>query len=380
MSMRLARHHSGPCVTVAVLAVLLALAPPAVAQAPAGPAPAVGTVVVAMRDVTQTAAYVGRVQAMDKVDLRARIVGFLENRLFQEGQRVEKDAPLFVIEQAPYKAVVAQREAALASAQATLKNADLQVSRGRELVRTNNIPQATLDQRIADQGNAAAAVMEAEAALQSARIDLSYTGIYAPFAGRIGRSNFSVGNVVGPDSGILATLVSTDPMHIYFPMPQRSVVQYQRTAEASGVRPPRVRVLLTRADGSRYPHAGELDFADVQVDRGTDTLTLRATIPNPDVLLFDGEFANITLEGATPERALVIPQAALLSDQSGTFVFVVENGRAVPKRVKLGQRLGAEISVTEGLTEGAQVIVEGIQRVRPNAPVQATPAQAMPRG
>jgi membrane fusion protein, multidrug efflux system len=376
--MRLARRHAGSCLALALLAALSA-APPAAAQAPAAPAPSVGTVVVQLRDVTQTAAYVGRVQAMDKVDLRARVVGFLENRLFQEGQKVEKDAPLFVIEQAPYKAIVAQREAALASAQATLKNADLQVSRGRELVRTNNIPQATLDQRIADQGNAAATVLEAEAALQSARIDLSYTGIYAPFAGRIGRANLSVGNVVGPESGVLATLVSTDPMQIYFPMPQRSVVQYQRAMEATGVRPPKVRVLLTRADGSRYPHAGELDFADVQVDRGTDTLTLRAVIPNPDVLLFDGEFANITLEGATPERALVIPQAALLSDQSGAFVFVVENGRAVAKRVKLGQRLGAEIAITEGLTEGAMVIVEGIQRVRPGAPVQATPAQAAPR-
>lgn len=377
--MRLARRHAGSCLALALVAALSA-APPAAAQAPAAPAPAVGTVAVQLRDVTQTAAYVGRVQAMDKVELRARVVGFLENRLFQEGQKVEKDAPLFVIEQAPYKAVVAQREAALASAQATLTNADLQVRRGRELVRTNNIPQATLDQRIADQGNAAAAVLEAEAALQSARIDLSYTGIYAPFAGRIGRSSFSVGNVVGPDSGVLATLVSVDPMQVYFPVPQRAVIAYQRQMAERGTDGSAARVRVTRADGSVYPHVGRIDFSDVQVDRGTDTLTLRASIPNPDGQLTDGEFANITLEGATPDRALVIPQAALLSDQSGSFVFVVENGRAVAKRVKLGQRLGAEIAITEGLTEGALVIVEGIQRVRPGAPVQATPAQAAPRG
>jgi membrane fusion protein (multidrug efflux system) len=379
--MRLARRHAGSCLGLALLAVLLATPPPAAAQAPAAPVPAVGTVAAQLRDVTPTSSMVGRIQAVDRVDLSARVTGFLENRLFTEGQRVEKDAPLFVIEQAPFQAVVAQREAALASAQATLGNANLQVSRGRELVRTNNIPQATLDQRIADQANAAAAVKEAEAALLSARIELSYTGITAPFAGRIGRSAYSVGNVVSPGSGVLATLVSVDPMHVYFPVPQRTVIEYQRRFGADPTNAQaRVLVRVTRADGSQYPLPGQVDFVDVQVDRGTDTLVIRARIPNPEGALVDGEFANVSIEGATPERALVIPQAALLSDQSGAFVFVVENGRAVAKRVKLGQRLGAEIAVTEGLTEGAMVIVEGIQRVRPGAPVQTTPAQAAPRG
>lgn len=363
---------------VAALLVAVAAAP-AVAQQ-AGPAPSVGVLAAELRDVTQTAGYVGRLQAVDKVDLRARVTGFLENRLFEEGRRVEKDAPLFVIEQAPFRATVQQREAALASAQATLKNADFQLARGRDLLRTNAIPAATVDQRIAEQANAAAAVLEAEAQLLLARIDLSYTGISAPFAGRIGRANFSVGNVVSPDSGPLATLVSVDPMHVYFPLPQRIVVQYQRGTQASGTRPPRLKVTITRADGSRYPHAGEIDFVDVQVAPGTDTLTLRAVIPNPDVLLIDGELVNVTLEGSEPQRAVVIPQAALLTDQSGPFVFVVEDGRAVPRRVKLGQQLGAEIAVTEGLEPGSQVIVDGIQRVRPNAPVQARPAQAPPRG
>jgi len=362
------------------LALLIAVALPAAAQPPAGPVPSVGVIAAELRDVTQTAGFVGRVQAVDKVDLRARVTGFLENRLFEEGQRVAKDAPLFVIEQAPFKATVDQREASLASAQATLKNADFQVSRGRELLRTNAIPQATVDQRIAEQANAAAAVQEAQAELEIARINLSYTGIYAPVAGRIGRANFSVGNVVSPDSGVLATLVSIDPMYVYFPVPQRVVVQYQRNAAATGVRPPKVKVLITRADGSRYAHTGEIDFVDVQVAQGTDTLTLRAVLPNPDVLLIDGELVNVTLQDAEPQRAVVIPQAALLTDQGGPFVFVVEDGRAVPKRIKLGQQLGAEVVVSEGLNEGAQVIVDGIQRVRPNAPVQATPAQAPPRG
>lgn len=364
-----------------VLALLLAATPAAAQQAQA-PVPSVGVIAAQLRDVTQSFAYVGRVQAVDTVQLRARVTGFLENRLFTEGQVVAKDAPLFVIEQAPFKATVQQREAQLASAQATLKNADLQVSRGRELVRTNNIPQATLDQRIADQANAAAAVQEAEAQLQLARIDLSYTAIYAPVAGRIGLSTYSVGNVVSPDSGVLATLVSVDPMYVYFPIPQRAFIGYQRRvaerggpADGSGMR-----IRITRADGSVYPQTGRLDFANVQVDRGTDTLTVRATMPNPDGVLTDGEFANVTLEGAEPQRALVIPQAALLSDQGGSFVFVVEGGKAVARRVKLGQRLGAEIVVTEGLDEGAQVIVDGIQRVRPGAPVQSTPAQAPPRG
>lgn len=367
------------------LALALALAafiPPAAAQQAGAPVPVVGVIAAELRDVTRSASYVGRVQAVDTVQLRARVTGFLENRLFTEGSLVAKDAPLFVIEQAPFKATVAQREAQLASATATRENADLQVARGRDLVRTNNIPQATLDQRIADQANAAAAVQEAEAQLQLARIDLSYTAIYAPVAGRIGRSAFSVGNVVGPDSGVLATLVSVDPMYVYFPVPQRAVITYQRAAggAAPGTAERALRVRITRADGSRYDQVGRIDFADVQVDRGTDTLTLRASMANPDGLLIDGELANVTVEGAEPERAVVIPQAALLSDQGGPFVFVVEDGKAVQKRVKLGQQLGAEIALTEGLEPGAQVIVEGIQRVRPNGPVQATPAQASPRG
>lgn len=348
-------------------------------QAAAQPAAvAVGVQAAQLREVTPTQSFVGRVQAVDTVQFVARITGFLQERLFEEGQRVAKDAPLFVIEQAPFQAVVQQREASLASAQATLANATLQVSRGRELVATRNIPQATLDQRIADQTTAAAAVKEAEAALAIARIDLSYTGIYAPFAGRIGRANVSVGNVVSPQSGTLAILVSVDPMHVYFPVPQRVVIEQRRRAAAGGATAAGSRVRITRADGSVYPHAGHIDFADVAVDRSTDTLTLRASLPNPDGLLTDGEFANVTLEGAEAERALVIPQAALLIDQSGAFVFVVEQGRAVPKRLTLGQQLGAEVVVRDGLSEGAQVIVDGIQRVRPNAPVTATPAQPQP--
>jgi membrane fusion protein (multidrug efflux system) len=359
----------------------LALAPGlAFGQQPAAPpAPSVGTVPVQLRDITPTTSLVGRVQSVDTVQLRARITGFLENRLFEEGQRVEKDAPLFVIEQPPFQAVVAQREASLASAQATLANAPLQVSRGRELVRTNNIPQATLDQRIADLGNAQATVKEAEAALLRARIDLSYTGISAPLAGRIGRANISVGNVVSPDAGVLATLVSVDPMHVYFPVPQRTVLEYRRRLAEGGSRePPRVRI--TRADGSVFPQVGVIDFVDVAVDRGTDTLTLRATVPNPDGALTDGEFANVTLEGAQAVQALVIPQAALLADQAGNFVFVVEGGRAVPKRVRLGDRIGPDVVVREGLASGDQLIVDGLQRVRPNAPVQAVPAAPQVRG
>lgn len=361
-----------------LLAAALLLAAPTLAQAPA---PAVGTVLATLRDVTPTSNVVGRIQAVDKVDLRARITGFLEARLFTEGQNVAKDAPLFVIEQPPFQATVAQREASLASAQATLANAMLQVNRGRELVATRNIPQATLDQRIADLGNAQAAVKEAEAALLKARIELSYTGITAPFAGRIGRSAYSVGNVVGPDSGVLATLVSVDPMHVYFPVPQRVVIDYQQKYGADPTNAQaQVLIRVTRADGSLYPHPGRVDFVDVQVDRGTDTLTIRASIPNPDGALLDGEFANVSIEGTEPRRALLIPQAALLADQSGAFVFVVENGRAVPKRVRTGAAIGADITIEQGLGEGAQVIVDGLQRVRPNAPVQASPATPAVRG
>src|SRR5262245_45872802 len=192
------------------------------------PPPAVTLTPVVSRQVTETGDYIGRVTAIDKVDIVARVPGFIEERTFTEGQLVKKGDLLFRIEQATYKAAVEQARATLAKAKATEVNAKLQLERGKELVRNNNIPQATVDQREADQAAAQAGVMEAQAALEQAEINLGYTEIRSPIEGRIGLESFSVGNLVQPSSGKLATIVRQDPVYVLFQASERDVLDYKR--------------------------------------------------------------------------------------------------------------------------------------------------------
>ena len=260
------------------------------ATAATGPPPAVTVISVQPTAVTPGAGFNGRVVAVDDVQLRARVTGFLEQRRFEEGADVETGELLFVIEKAPYQAVVDQRQAELASAEANRVNTAVQLRRGEELVKNKNIPQAEVDERRAADEMAAAGILEAQAALERAQIDLGYTEIHTPIAGRIGRAALSVGNLVGPDSGVLATIVSQDPIYVTFPVSQRQLLEYRRRGDdAAG--PPVVKVTLP--DGTAYEHPGEVNFFDVQVDQGTDTVTVRAAFPNPDRTLVDGQFVNV---------------------------------------------------------------------------------------
>ena len=248
----------------------------------AGPPPAVTVISVRPTEVTPGVGFNGRVVAVDEVQLRARVTGFLERRLFEEGADVDAGDLLFVIEKAPYQAVVEQRQAELASAEANRANTAVQLQRGEELAKSNNIPQAEVDERRAADLMAAAQILEAQAALEQAQINLGYTEIHAPIAGRIGRADLSVGNLVGPDTGVLATIVSQDPIYVTFPVSQRQLLEYRRGQGDAGGAPV---VRATLPDGTLYEHPGELDFLDVQVDPGTDTVTVRAELPNPERVL-----------------------------------------------------------------------------------------------
>ena len=360
--------------------VATAASSPADAQPTPAQAPAVGVVPVERRAVEGRASFVGRVSAVDTVQIVARVTGFLRERTFTEGQEVRAGDLLFVLEREPFEATVAARRADLASAQAALLNAELQLARADELVRTNNIPLATRDQRRAEAEMAKARVQEAEAALRMAEIDLGYTLITAPFAGRIGRSAVSVGAVVSPQSGPLATLTSVDPMHVTFRVSQRAVLEYQRRRAGAGEAQAAADALAVRirlADGSAYPHEGVIDFIDPQIDRGTDTQAVRASIPNPERILFDGATVTVDVAAREPRRALVIPRAALLADREGQYVFVVDaQGRAAVRRVRVGNTTPAAAEIVEGLSEGENLVVEGIQRIRAGIPVQAGPATA----
>jgi membrane fusion protein (multidrug efflux system) len=358
------------------LALLLLAAAPAVAQTPQPPA--VGVTRVAPEDVTPQRRFSGRAEAIDRVDLVARVSGFLAERRFEQGQSVGEGDLLFVIEKAPYEAVLAQRRAELASAEAQVKYATAQLERGEELLRGQNIPAAEVDQRRAALEIAQAKVLEAKAAIQSAELDLGYTDIRAPFAGRIGRAAYSTGAYVGPGSGALATIVSQDPIYATFPVSQRVLTRLREDAP-SGDGAPRTVVRAELPTGDLYSRPGEVDFAEVEVAEGTDTLTIRARFPNPDGLLVSGEFLNIVVERGDPVRSLVIPAAALLVDQAGPYVLVVGEGDAVEqRRVRLGRELadGMKVAVEDGLREGERVIVDGIQKVRPGQVVAPAPVAA----
>ena len=343
------------------------------AGATAAPPPAVTVISVQPTEVTPGSGFNGRVVAVDEVQLRARVTGFLEKRLFEEGADVEAGDLLFVIEKAPYQTVVEQREAELASAEANRANTAIQLQRGEELVKNKNIPEAEVDERRAADQMAAARILEAQAALEQAQIDLGYTEIHAPIAGRIGRAAFSVGNLVGPDSDVLATIVSQDPIYVTFPVTQRRLFEYRREHDDAAGDPV---VGVTLPDGTLYEHPGKLNFLDIQVDPGTDTVTVRAELPNPERILVDGQFVGVRVERGEPERVLAVPQAALQVDQAGPYVLVVGGDDKVEaRRVTLGDAEGAQVVVERGLNEGERIIVEGIQKVRPGMTVAASEAQ-----
>jgi membrane fusion protein (multidrug efflux system) len=344
---------------------------------PAAPPPSVGVVAVAVQDVTPATPFNGRVEAIDKVDLRARITGFLEQRHFTEGQEVKQGDLLFTIEKQQYEAEVQVAEAAVAQAQAVLTDAQLQLDRGQELLRNRNIPTGEVDARRARRDRAQADLLGAQAQLREARINLGYTEVTAPVTGKIGRSAFTVGAFVGPDSGALATIVSQDPIYVTFPVSSRRLLDARKEAEARGEDLSTVRVKVRLPDGTLYDHTGSINFVGNQVDPSTDTVTIRAELPNPRRVLVDEQLVGIVVESAQPQQALVVPQAAVLTDQAGSYVLVVDGENKVEqRRVQLGEQTGRDVTIQTGLKQGERVVVDGLQKVRPGQAVQATQATA----
>lgn len=357
---------------LAALAGLVALASGQAGAQGQPPAPAVLVAPATLREVSRGQEFVGRIRAMDRVEIRARITGVLGARQFRDGDVVTEGQVIFLIDPAPFQATVDQRAAALAGAQATLRTATQQVERGRDLVSSRTIPQAQQDEREAAMLRAQADVQMAEAQLEQARIDLSYTRITSPIAGRISEASVSPGNLVGPSTGPLATVVRQDPVWVTFNVSQRQVIALRRGAQNTGEVVARLRL----ADGSTYEHPGRVDYLGVQADSATDTIPARAVFPNPDRLIADGMSVRIRIESAQPERVIVIPQSAIAVDQAGQYVLVVEDGnRAAIRRVRTETQRDGTAVVREGLREGERVIVQGQARVRPGMVVAPSPAQ-----
>jgi len=332
-----------------------------------------------LKPVEQQVTFVGRVAAVDKVELRARVEGFLKERRYTEGDEVAAGEILFVIEPDQYEAIVAQRQADLSKALAEVENAQAQFARGEELLRQKNMSASEVDKLRAAHRVAEASVEQAKAALAAAQLDLDYTQIKAPVAGRIGRASLTVGNLVGPTSGVLATLVSQDPAYVLFPISQREFLEEKRRVAAEGIDTHAIIARAKLPDGSLYEQLGRLDYVDVTTDPGTDTLLVRAVFPNPDGLLVDGQYLGVVLAEEQPKDALVIPQGALQIDQQGTSVLVLDSeNRVQTRRIETGTIQGANVIVLGGLKAGELVVTQGLQKVRPGQVVMATPADLPP--
>jgi membrane fusion protein (multidrug efflux system) len=338
------------------------------------PPPAVLVQPAELKPLVAQAEFIGRAAAVDKVDLQARVKGFLGPRKFTDGDEVKEGQILFTIEPEPYQATVDQKVAARDAAKAALDNAEIALKRSADLLRTNTGTQATYDQRLSEQLQAKAQLESAEASLREAQIQLSYTEIKSPITGRIGRAAVSPGNIVGPDSGVLATVVSEHPMRVLFPVTQRELMEARKDGATDANTP--LLVQLRLADGSLYKEKGKIDFIDVTVDARTDGQIVRAVFPNTDRVLTDGQTLRVVIENAKPPSVVAVPQGAIAIDQSGAYLFVVnDKNQAEQRRVKTGVTRDG-LQAVEGVKAGEKVIIQGQQRVRPGMTVNPTMAPA----
>lgn len=350
-------------------------AKPTTAEAPPPPTP-VGVIEVANHPTNPGLSFVGRVQAIDSVNLIARVDSFLNKRLFTEGQMVKAGDLLFVLEKDTFQAVVNSSQANLEKAQVDADNLALQADRARELLKQRTVSQATLDDRVAAAKQAQAVVQQAKATLDQAKINLSYTEIRAPFDGRIGTANFSTGALVGPSTGPLATIVSQDPIYVTFPVSDRTVLEFTGGDRASATTG-NIAVHLTLANNIAYPEVGAIDFTGIRVDPQTDTVAVRAKFPNPKNTLLDGQFVRIFANSNKPVEALLIPQKAVLTDQSGNYVLAVgADNKIIQRQITQGQTVGSDVVVQTGLKPGDIVVTNGLQRIRPGQVVEPEPAAA----
>jgi len=355
-----------------VLASLVGCDEPKQAAAPP-PKAAVGVRPAAMKGVSQSFEFVGRIKAVNKVEVRARVEGFLEKVLFREGQDVKAGDLLYQIEKVQFQALVDQAKANLASAEADVINARLQYARHLQLSKDQFSPQSQVDQDKAALDRGQAKVLQTRAALTQAEVNLDYPDIRSPIDGRIGRTAYTLGNLVNPASGILATIVSQDPIYVLFPVSVRDleIIREARRSEDGGLAKIEIRIRLS--NGRDYPQRGVWNLTDPQVDQQTDTLMMRAIIPNPDRQLVDGQFVSAVIRQRREEPRLVVPQAALQIDQSGHYVLVVDDQHKVEqRRIQTGPNRDTDIVITSGLREGENVIVDGVQKVRPGQVVQET--------
>jgi len=362
---------------VAATAFLLAACSPGGAQDKKGadakggqPPLTVGAVDVALKAVPVSFEAVGRTEGSRDVQVRARVAGIIEQQLYREGDAVKAGAPLFRIERAPFEIELAQARAALAQETARQELAQNELARLKALTDRRAISQKEADQAASSALQSAAGAQMAQARVRQAELNLSYTTVNAPIGGITGRALQSVGTLVQPsnESALLTTITRGDPIWVRFAL---SEAEYSRLRSAEQKK---VEVKVELSDGSAYGPSGKLNFSGSTVDAATGTVQMRAELPNPKQLLLPGQYVRVRVVAGT-QQAVVVPQAAVLQNESGRFVYVAgADGKAVPRPIRAGSWLGDGWVVLEGLKPGDTVIVDNLVRLRPGTPVQVKKA------
>lgn len=331
------------------------------AAAPSSPPPPeVDVAEIIAQPVVLSESFTGRVEAAETVALRARVSGYIQDVAFEEGELVEQGDLLFLIDQRPYQARVGAAQADLAQAKSQLAQAASEAERARVLLGRQAISQEVHDQRQAALNNARAMVDAAEAALDTAELDLEYTHITAPVSGRAGRAMVTRGNLANADQSLLTTLVSIDPVHVYFEADEQAAFASQTLL--IGDMPNSLTIELGGDPQRQY--TGALDFIDNHLNPNTGTLQFRAVLANPDGRIRPGEFARVEMPIARLEQALLVDRKAILTDQDRRYVYVVDaNNRAERRQVTTGRQVAEQTVITEGLTAGDRVIINGVQKV-----------------
>lgn len=335
-----------------------------------------------VHQVTEWDEFTGRLAAVDAVDVRARVSGYLQSIHFEEGGTVEKGDLLFVVDPRPYVAELTEAEAEVTRAQVRLELARSELDRAQRLFERRAISEEEYDTRTQEEKEAEAALAAAEASVEAARLDVEFTEVRAPISGRISNARVTEGNLIrggSADATVLTTLVSIDPIYFYFTADERAVLRYTRWV-ASGDRPSTeertTHAYLQLADEEGFPHEGLVDFVDNRIDEATGTLQVRAVFDNPEALLVPGMFGKLTLPGRGPYEAILVPDEAVATDQAQQFVYVVKSGEdggdVVERRtVRPGISAYGLRVVQDGLEPGERIVVSGIQRVQAGAPIAA---------
>ena len=345
------------------------------------PLPAVEVLTVREHQVIPRFEYVGRVEATDEFEVRPRVEGYIESRNFEEGQVVEQGQLLYVIDPKPFRTALTNQRARLEQALTALEVAERNFRRGMQLIDTGAISQVSMDDLRGTFEKAQSEVAAVEADVENAQLNLSFTRITAPWTGMIGRSQYPEGSLVGPQSEPLTSVVRLDPVFVRFEVPEYRLFAVQSEAEQrreTGRPAVRRDIHIKQPDGKMYPYPGMIVFIDNQIDPTTGSLTVRARFPNPDRLLVQGQFARVVIRvfRGTESVKPLVPQAAVMEDMQGRYVFELGEDNLPEKRyLELGQREGELWAVEKGIQPGERIVVGGLQRVvmgKPVDPQQAT--------